>query len=224
MFIDLTKLLDCCGMTIKELSDKLGQLERITTNQVHGAIEWTLDDVEQLEDLFKLSLSGLRDCSEEKLLFVDYDQTLVGHNYPVDYETSTDAYTDFLYQLTRHDIHAGDTIVPAVAEYISNAAKDGAKVYILTHALSNLRDKVMIDTVRRACPDVCDIELITVSQREYKVDMIRAIATSRNVPILNCTLIADMQATIREADTIGIKTLRTVSVCAKWEADKVEKD
>lgn len=224
MFIDLTKLLDCCGMTIKELSDKLGQLERITTNQVHGAIEWTLDDVEQLEDLFKLSLSGLRDCSEEKLLFVDYDQTLVGHNYPVDYETSTDAYTDFLYQLTRHDIHAGDTIVPAVAEYISNAAKDGAKVYILTHALSNLRDKVMIDTVRRACPDVCDIELITVSQREYKVDMIRAIATSRNVPILNCTLIDDMRATIREAATIGIKTLRTVSVCAKWEANKVEKD
>lgn len=61
--------------------------------------------------------------------------------------------------------------------------------------------------------DVCDIELITVSQREYKVDMIRAIATSRNVPILNCTLIDDMQATIREAATIGIKTLRTVSVC-----------
>lgn len=224
MFIDLTKLLDCCGMTIKELSDKLGHYERVTTNQVHGAIEWTLDDVEKLEDLFKLSVSGLRDCSEEKLLFVDYDQTLVGHTYPVDYEMSTDAYTDFLCQLTRPDIHAGDTIVPAVAEYIRDAAKTGAKVYILTHALSNLRDRVIIDTVRRACPDVPNIELITVSQREYEVDMIRAVAVSRNVPILNCTLIDDVQNTIREAATIGIKTLRTVSVCAQWEANKVEKD
>lgn len=224
MFIDLTKLLDCCEMTIKDLSNKLGQLERITTNQVHGAIEWTLDDVEKLEDLFKLSISGLMDCSEEKLLFVDYDQTLVGHDYPVDYETSTDAYTDFLCQLTRPDIHAGDTIVQAVAGYINNAAKAGTKIYILTHALSNLRDKVMLDTVHRACPDVSDIELITVSQREYKVDMIRAVAASRNVPILNCTLIDDMQNTIREAATIGIKTLRTVSVCAQWEANRVEKD
>lgn len=224
MFINLTKLLDCCGVSIAELSTLLGYSEYNTSNRVHATIEWTIGDLEKLEDLFKLSISGLRDCSEEKLLFVDYDQTLVGHDYPVDYETSTDAYTDFLCQLTRPDIHAGDTIVQAVADYINNAAKAGTKIYILTHALSNLRDKVMLDTVRRACTDVSDIELITVSQREYKVDMIRAVAVSRNVPILNCTLIDDMQNTIREAATIGIKTLRTVSVCAQWEANRVEKD
>lgn len=224
MFINLTKLLDCCGVSIAELSTKLGYSEYNTSNRVHAATEWTVGDLEKLEDLFKLDLAGLQNFSDEKLLFVDYDQTLVGHNYPVDYETSTDAYTGFLCQLTRPDIHAGDTIVPAVSEYICKAAKYGAKVYILTHTLSNLRDKVMLDTVRRACPDVSDIELITVSQREYKVDMIRAVAASRNVPILNCTLIDDMQNTIREAAAIGIKTLRTVSVCAQWEANKVEKD
>lgn len=224
MFIDLTKLLDCCGVTIAELSTLLGYSQYNTSNRVHATIEWTIGDLEKLEDLLKLDLVGLKNFSEEKLLFVDYDQTLVGHNYPVDYETSTDVYTDFLCQLTRPDIHAGDTIVPAVAEYISNAAKADDKIYILTHALSNLRDKVILDTVRKACPDVSDIELITVSQREYKIDMIRAIARSRNVPILNCTLIDDMQNTIREAATIGIKTLRTVSVCAQWEANRVEKD
>lgn len=221
MKLDVCKFMNGYGISIYDLSDRLGYGINALEHLLHNEAEWSYSGVQKLSKIFNLSVDALQCPSNEKLLFVDYDQTLVGHNYPRDYEESDAAYYDFLCQLTRPDIHTGDVMVPAVVDYMQDEEQKGTKVYVLTHALSNLRDELIAENMRKAIPNAT---LLTVAAREYKIDMIRAVAYSRNVPLYNCELIDDIRLTLREALSYGVKVQRTVSLCAKWEAMQLEKN
>lgn len=157
-----------------------------------------------------------------RLLVLDYDRTMIAHNYPDWYQGNTDYYTDCLHMLTNSDmLFAGDKPVPAVVWYSRYCFERGWKILCVTHETSNLRDGRKLEMICKYYGEM-GIEYYTVDTAEHKIPFIKAYAAANKIPLRNVTLIEDSMSTVNLAVASGIHAVHLSSVVVKYEMEVAE--
>lgn len=155
-------------------------------------------------------------------VFLDYDRTLFSHSYiakasgDVGYET--DAYIE-LSRLWREREHAGDKPLRCMQWYVESQRADGARLFVLTHEIFNLRDECK---KRMAIRHYGIYEYLAVDTPDHKIDMIRAVCKANDVEVSNAVLVDDMLSTVYAAERAGISGLHLSDVVVAFDGWQAE--
>ena len=151
------------------------------------------------------------------LVFFDFDRTLCVHDYPMQYQGSED-YEDECYSMLNilDVLHEKDRPLKCM-QWIARKLRDnGAKLFCLTHEIFNLRNGYKIEFLNKNYADT-PMKLIAVDSPSHKIDMIKAIARSYNIPLSKCMIIDDRMPTIIEANAAGIQAYHISNVMLWYE-------
>lgn len=155
----------------------------------------------------------------DKLAFFDFDETMMCHTHSHDYyrDIQGNYFKECLYMLTAMDQeHEGDRPLPCMKWYVNKLFEDGYGIYVLTHEIFNLRDKLKQDQLKHFYPNV-PMTYLTVDTPEHKIDMIRAVAVSEGCELSDILFVDDNMKIIRMATAAGIDARHLSYVVALYE-------
>lgn len=152
------------------------------------------------------------------LLVLDYDRTMIAHDYPDWFRGHADFYSDVYHMLVDKDaLYAKDKPVPAVVWYAENAYRAGHKIICLSQELSNLRDSVKRETIAKEYAGMC-IEYYSVATPELKIPFIKAYADAKGIPLRSVTMVDANMSTVNLAMENKIHGIHLSSVVADYES------
>lgn len=156
-----------------------------------------------------------------KLAFFDYDRTLVAHRYPREAIVEREAYyNECVRALTvLKDDHAFDRPLPCMQWYTKKLYDEGYGLYVLTHEVFNLRDKLKKEQLGLFYPDV-KMTYLTVDTPEHKIDMIRAVADTEGCPLSDVIFVDDMLSTVNTAIRAGIDGRHLSDIVVMYETER----
>lgn len=158
------------------------------------------------------------ESSEAKLIFFDYDWTLINHNYP-DFYVKRAGYADELHMLLNKEkfnsIYEGDTPVPCMQWYVEKSAKEGKKCICLTHEIHNLRNELKKENIAKWYPDIT--EFYTVDAAEHKVDFMKAYADVHGIPVNSIEIVDDTISVINNAIKADMHGRTVTSIACEYD-------
>lgn len=87
-------------------------------------------------------------------------------------------------------------------------------MYVLTHEVFNLRDKIKSESVKR---DYGIDKYLTVDKAEHKIDMMKAVARAHGVPLNKVLFVDDKQNLIYDACAAGICGMHISNIVQLYE-------
>lgn len=144
--------------------------------------------------------------TNNKLAFFDYDWTLVVHNYSKEYLAAfVDGYLrDCYYMLTKlEEEHVNDKALPCMQWYVNKLFENGYGIFVITHEMNNLRDKLKQEKLALFYPDI-PVTYLTVDCPEHKIDMMQAVALSEECDLSDVIFVDDRMETVNMAKAAGI--------------------
>lgn len=167
----------------------------------------------------KAKIFDITGCITPELVFFDFDRTLCVHDYPMQYQAS-DNYEDDCYCMLNalDELHAADRPLKCMQWFARKLRDNGANLFCLTHEIHSLRDGFKIRFLKDNYADT-PMQYIAVDSTSHKIDMIKAIARTCDVPLIKCMLIEDRMQTIIEANAAGIQSYHVSNVML-WSEGK----
>lgn len=162
----------------------------------------------------------------EKIVFFDFDRTLVAHRYSREYneDRAKGIFFDYLYMLTAlEEEHKADRPLPCMQWYAKKLQDMGYGLYCLTHETSNLRDRLKQQQLMEFYPDT-PMAYLTVDVPDHKIDMIRAVAAAEGCELSDVVFVDDRMDTVNMALEAGIKAMHLSDVVLLYETRDEEKE
>lgn len=226
MFIkQLRELMEMYDISTGKIHAMFPELDDMALNRKIVACKaWNSAEVAKLSELFNLNPTVMEsgEWSKDKMLFFDYDHTVVAHSLPRSYKCADFEHSTRELLLFGNHLYDNDVVIQPIVDYIQEKITHGVKVACLSHQDTNLRSLQNQQRLEEAFGN--PIRYYTVDSGEHKVDFMRAYGYVFDIPLPHITLLDDKISTLDIAVANYINAITPTHVLTGLEGFVVQRE